>query len=518
MSRPEDSTKGPLRPSPRRTRYFLRLPLASLSGVFGSLALVALLGCATGSPFNQNFVEVLTPNFRVTSSLGEKPTRVLARDLEAFHSGVLSALGLNPSAQRNHPTQVIAFDGRGFSRPFAERGASASLIPTLDGPVLMIRAEGDIRERVDDELRHRYAHRILRDLSRADAPLWYEEGRAQVGGTVQQKEDVVIIGRSNEAFRRMLLDWRRDNLVEGLSRRSLAEATSAERERFDAESWATVHTLLFDSAKRGKGAAALNSVRVAFESSSPRRLETATAALGSESELTARIYTHLEEDRYRVDRLVVSGFTPEDLVVEPLAPAIARDRLAQLALDLERPALAAEYFERALRDRPDYAPALAGQVLADALLGRTQGLEERVAALEKSAEAEIETLSRLALALLAAAVDAEEVNLRSARLRSTRAIFERILGLDPGNIIASVGIGSSLLVEGEDFEAARKWFEAAQRESRGALGLDLLMARGAIQSGRPNSAKAHLVRALSRSHSRRIRKKARELLERVESP
>ena len=99
------------------------------------------LGCASSSPFNQAFVELRSPHFILTSSLGESATRALARDLEVFHAAVLEALGIPLGVHGEQPTRVVAFDGRGVSRPFAIRGQGASLVPGLDGLTLMVRTD-----------------------------------------------------------------------------------------------------------------------------------------------------------------------------------------------------------------------------------------------------------------------------------------------------------------------------------------------------------------------------------------
>jgi len=490
---------------------------SALAGLCAVLTFVGLFGCANSSPFNQKFVEVRTANFHVISSLGEEQTRVLARDLEVFHAGVMAALGLDPDLTRSRPTEVIAFDGRGLSRPFSVRGAGASLIPTIDGPVLMIRAVGGFRERVDPDTRHRYAHRILRDLSKAQAPLWYEEGRAQIAATIEQSGDVVLVGRSRGRHRRKLLDWRHQDLSGAMERHSLAHASDADRERFQARTWAIVHTLLFDSPKKRDGMRALDSVRRAFESDQPRQLLEATRALGEGSELTARIYAHLEEERHRVDRFQLGGLQLADFELQRVPPVVARDRLANLALDLGRPLLAAEYFERALRDRPDYPPSLAGLVLADALAGRADRIDERAEQVATHADSDAVASSRLGLALVVSAVDLPAGRERESRLHSARELLERSLQLEPGRSQARIGMGMSFLAAQDDPDRAREFFEAVQRERPGALELELWLARVQLQLGRPNGARSHLAVAISRSHSRLIRKAAEEMYEEIEA-
>lgn len=519
MSGVTDFMLGRRRVGTRRSGFWNRPGWSTLAGirVWVMVTLLGILACASNSPFNQTFVEVRTPNFHVTSSFDEQSTRALARDLEVFHAGVIVALGLDPDALRSRPTQVIAFDGRGVTRPFAERGAAASLVPTIDGPILMIRAAGGFSERIDPELRHRYAHRILRDLSRAPAPLWYEEGRAQVAGTIEQSGDVVVVGRSSAKFRRAILDWRNQDLTEAMERRSFAGASERERAEFESRAWAIVHTVLFDSASKRGGVAALRAVRVAFESNAPDRLLEATRALGASPALTERIYAHLEEDRHRVDRMQVTGIVLGDLELRPVAPVLARDRLAELALSLERPGLASEYFERALRDRPDHAPSIAGLVLADAAAGRADGIDERAAEVAAVAASDAVASSRLGMALVVSAARLPAGAARKDRLLAARALLERSLRLEPGRIEAQMGLGRSFLVAGDDPTRAAEWFETVRQQSPGALEVELWLARLQLQIGRPVAARAHADEALSRSHSRSIREAAREIIDEAEA-
>lgn len=163
--------------------------------VVACLILLAIgTGCASVSPWNQGFVEVVTPNFRVTSSFGEAAARSLALELETLHAGTLYALGLPPDGRLPNRTRVVAFDDRGFGRPFAIRGEPASWIPSVDAPILMIRAPGSFAERVTADLRNRYARRVLRALSRERPPLWYAEGRGYLASTIRVSGTIAEIG------------------------------------------------------------------------------------------------------------------------------------------------------------------------------------------------------------------------------------------------------------------------------------------------------------------------------------
>ena len=486
----------------------------------GVIALTS--GCASTSAFNQNFVEVRTPNFHITSSLGDGPTRDLVRDLEVFHAGVLFALGLDKEDRSAPATLVLAFDGRGAIRPFAVRGAAAYLVPATDAPLLVVRTTGGFRTRVDSELRHRYAHRVLRDRSLARLPVWYEEGRSQIARTVRVYPLGAEVGRIDPDFRARLLDWRRSDWREVLAVRDLSAELTPARERFAVRAWALLHMLLFDRSYRGN-TAVLDSVRRAFEAGDAGSLADRVADFGSNDELKARVYAHLERDEHRVGRMRVEGIPSADLVLSRLRPEIARDRLGGLALALGRPQVAREYFERALEVASDDPSALAGLALATARASESEETEALIKRAGSVAKGDADALARLGHAFVALAEGSESSDVRGDRLDSARQMFDASLTVDENHISALIGMGKSFLSSGgregtaEDSERARKSFERVKRLRPGALEVDLLLARAAHQSRRPRTALPYLGEVLSRSHSTELRNRAKQLFDSIQS-
>jgi hypothetical protein len=109
--------------------------------VFGAvLFALALAGCATVSPFNQDFLEFQTTHFDVVSSLGEDTTRDLARRLENFYAAAQVVLGVSLEGRGLERTRVVAFDGRSLDRPFAVRGKTAYFLSEPDHGSRIIRA------------------------------------------------------------------------------------------------------------------------------------------------------------------------------------------------------------------------------------------------------------------------------------------------------------------------------------------------------------------------------------------
>jgi hypothetical protein len=478
------------------------------------------LGCAAALPFRQDFVEVVTPNFHVTSSLGEAMTRALVRDLELFHAGVLHAVGLEAELAPRTRTRVVAFDGRGMSRPFAVRGASASLLPSIEGATLMIRAPGRFEERVDPELRHRYAHRVLRDHSRELPPLWYEEGRAQLASTIAIRAGEVEIGRVAAAHRARVLDWRRSDLAEILRVRQVARLSEADRALFESQSWALVHTLLLADASRRPGRSDLDRIRAAYRESADWARVSVVELLGTDDEaLTARVYGHLEGKKFRATRLRVETFDADALSLRPVPPSVANRRLAELALELMRWELADDYFGRVLREQPGDPLGLAGSALARARQGNFETLDDLAARARRSdastndgrapsSAAGRERAKRelwLGWAYLSQAAGAGSESVaaaaREAAEQAFRASLERSDESAEG-AAAWLGLAMTGLDRGEDADEVYRRLDQARRLQPGALRIRLAAARIAAKLGRETAAEAEAAQVISRSHWR----------------
>jgi len=468
-------------------------------------------GCASVSPWNQPFVEVRTPNFVVASSFGEEAALTLARELEAFHAGVLYAVGLAPDARLPNPTRVLAFDDRGFGRPFALRSEVAALLPGVDAPILVIRAPGDFAERVIPDVRHRYAHRVLRALSEERPPLWYAEGRARLASEIRVSGTVAEIGRAEAALGRQIMDWHRGDLAEVLDVTSLADRSLASRREFEAASWALVHTLLFDAPRKQPGRQALDRVRRAFEGARPGALRAATDRLGNRGALADRVYAHLSSERHRLDRVQVAGLEPDALDPRALAPADARRRLAELALVLDRPTLALEYLDRALEGEPEAPAARGRRALALARLGRHAEAMDLIRGIGNDVEAALPAGS----AAIRIALDIGDASLRREALDRGRefltGVTERTRARGRG--AAWVGIARSALVPGEDPKRATDALAAAARVAPGALEVDLVAAEVHVALGRERAARLRATEVLSRSHDERFHARARAFLE-----
>ncbi|MEZ4356932.1 MAG: hypothetical protein R3F16_25100 [Myxococcota bacterium] len=469
----------------RRTRFVLLLVAMVLSG------------CATSSPFNQTFVEVRTTHFVLTSSLGEDASLVLARDLETFHTALVATLDLGSALADRPPSHVFAFDGRSVDRPFSIAGEPAYVLPTVDDAIFVFRSGGDFAHRATADLRHDYAHRVLRDALPVPAPLWLEEGLAQLAGSITVHGGAAFVGDYVPELRQIVLDWRVEDLTEGFWREDLLDRSPAERRRFEARAWAVAHSLLFGQSPGHAADGSWARIRGALLRGDRAALDRGIDAIGlDDPAFSPGVYAHLERRKLAVRRMSLEGFRRDAVAVVALAPEEARTRLAELAVELGKPQLARGYYERALEADPGFARARAGLALVDAMEGRLAGLE---AALEGGG-ADTGTHLVLAEACRLAGLAASQPARRTAWLDRAREAAATSLVLDPASARARLTMAATHLVSEEDPARAAEWLASARALRRGALEIGLWQARLEAATGGVRAAAVAARELGSRSH------------------
>ncbi len=479
---------------------------------FGLLGTWLMAGCASLSPFNQEFVEIRTTHFHVMSSFGVAETQELARVLEFYHAGTLKALELGNESRGIEMTRVLAFDDRSLGRPFGVRGEDAFFLPTPESGIIVLRTSADWRQRATLELRLRYAHRLLRNLAAVRYPLWLEEGLAQFASTVDVRGREISIGAPIEQHTSVIRDWSRGSLSRLLKETDLTDYNPSAREDFDARSWALVHVLK----SAGRGARTRSKGLQRYTQQLERGVSGAQAidALGEDPETLAdQISEYVEKDRFRVERVLLEGWDPGGLELVPVSWARARVELAELALVLERLELAEEYFERALDAEPGNPRALVG--LARTRVDGFERAEELTRlALGEAGTADPSVLVRAGEFYAAGARQASlDESERLRRLEQARRLFLQSLRIEERGVEARLGLARTYLEEGEDAREGIRWVESARRLRPGSLDVELVSARLLVKQDLRGSARRRASDVVSRARSARLRKQGRELLD-----
>jgi len=484
--------------------------------IFGPVLIaLALAGCATVSPYNQDFLEVQTRHFDIVSSLGEEPTRELVRRLEEFYAAAQFVIGGPIGGKGLERTRVVAFDGRDLDRPFALPGKGAYFLTEPDRGSLIIPAGGGWDRRVPRELRHRVAHRLLRSQRPNLLPLWLEEGIAQVIGATQSYGAQVQVGMPIAPFVREVRDWK-NSLRSVIRARDLSETTRPSRDLFDARAWALVHMLRFGSEKRG-GVELLRAYLAELDRAGPRSPDREVQLFGGDPDtLGDRMFDYFSQNRYRVMLLdPPPASDPNSVELMPISRAHSRSVLARLALTIGKPKLARKYFERALELEPDRAEALVG--LAQAARDAFVEAESLLRRADPLARDDARLQAQIGDAYAAAVGEAEDAVERARRLSLAREHYRRSLSIDSLGIPARVGLGLTYLLAGEDASMGIEWLETAARLRPGSLEIELARARLALKRGRPTSARLRAREVISRSHDRVLIRRAREVLAEAQS-
>ncbi|MFO0688178.1 MAG: hypothetical protein U0900_05680 [Myxococcota bacterium] len=489
------------------------LALALLAG----LAAAWLAGCATRSPARQEYVEVRTENFVVTSSLEPDETLEFVRNLEFFHAGLRALLGQEHEIVRLAPTPVYVFDDRSFGRPFAVRTQTAYLVDAVEAPVLVFRGGRDFAARATPELRQRYAQRMLRDRAPVERPLWYEEGVSQLARTMDETPKGSRVGGIVPEFKLAVLTWKNAELLASLNRADLSEETRPERERYSARCWAIAHTLEFAGSPASATQTRLDAYRRALDSSGPDQLDRALEATGLDPEaLQKEIYKHLEARRPKVRLVELRGFDFDRLKAVPLSSAESKARLGELALLIDKVDLAEEHFELALKADPKNPRARIGRAVVAARSGDADVVEATFRSLELLADAPAEYHAAAGDAHLALARATDSVRARRDALALARESFEQGARGPTPSARAQLGMARTYVeVEGENAGEAIAWIDAARKTRPGSLELELWQARAEIGMGESRLARVRLRNVVSRTHDLDQEDAARALIESV---
>jgi tetratricopeptide (TPR) repeat protein len=478
-----------------------------------ALALALALACTTTPLHERDWLEVRTPHFEITSSLGEEETRRLARDAERFHAAIEFVMGVRLRAPAV-PTRIVAFDGRGFRRPLAVRGARSWFRTSPREALLVLRA-GDGFADATESLRHEYVHHVVRSHAGFGLPLWFDEGAAEFLSTVDVREEYVELGILREDHVRLLRGEHWMPLFRILEAEDLYGWGSRHRAQFAAGSWAFVHYLNFGPGDRSARQEQLaRYLQQLGEGAPPERAIRAGFGAGPD-ELDDALHRYVVGERFGS---VAVGIGPSQVGPFEAAP-LPRDeavaRLGWLAIAIERPETARELFERSVAADPRNARAHAGLGAAELLRGDFDAaIPHYGRALGVAPEDPVTQLDVGDYYLRRAGATAEPGE-RARFAALARQHYAKAGELDAALPASYLGYGETFLLEGEQPERGVDALARAGRMLPASVEVRLLEARVHARLGQRAAARRLALEVISRSHSEAARSEAREILDAV---
>jgi len=474
------------------------------------IAVAALfVGCATISPDRSAWVELATPHFDLSSALPPAKSVALAHDLELFRSSVELLAGVPlPSTIR---VRVLAFDDRSLSRAFDRRDMPAAafesgyFLESPAGATIVLRSGGGWQGDATIELRHQYAHYLLRNRGGTHLPSWYDEGMAWLAATIEVVHPHATLGQLPKRPMRILASSNWLPIQQVLDVAPSVEDSANRRNTLRAEAWAFVHDYHFHQIPPSKVGGRLRRILTG----GPPEWEAFRRSLDTDLDAREdRLRGYGRRDRW--NGIEIGKSTPS-VLAEPRAidRVESMTRLGWLALRLDRLTLAERYFRAALRTRTDHGAAWAGSITVAVRRGRWDEARRHLE------EAGMRNDHRLCIA--AARLDLEQTRAESLRdgARDTAIVRERLkICAEQGAATSEVQslIGDSHLVSG-DPASARASLERAQNALPSSLHIQLLRARQRGLEGDTGAMRTLAGAVATRTHDDALRRAAYALLE-----
>jgi len=410
------------------------------------------------------------------------------------------------------PTRIYAFDGRGFRRPFAVRGAPSSFLPSLRESVIVLRTGDGWQEDTTQSLRHEYVHYLLRNHGGFDQPLWFDEGSAEFLSTVRVSGDHGELGGFRQDHVRLLRDQPWVPLIRILRVRDLEGWESRKRAIFYAESWAFVHYLNFGLEKPGRGQAQLNRYfRLVASGTSHERAVREAFGVGPSS-LDRRLQRYVRGERFGA--VVIRFEQSEDLEApepRPLAQDEVVTRLGWLLISLGRAKPAQRYFEMAIAANPRNARAHAGLGAAEGLRGRRDAAVPHYGRALGIAPDDALNQLDVGAYYYDRAAETRNAEARAQFAALARRHFARSRELDDSLPEAYAMYGATFLLEGEETQRGLEPLEHASQMLPSSVEIKLLLARLYARLGRSMAARSLALAVYSRTHSEATRAEAQEI-------
>jgi tetratricopeptide (TPR) repeat protein len=339
----------------------------------------------------QQWAEMKSAHFVVTSNAGQSPTRTLAWQLEQIRSAI-SALFAWARADLDRPIAIYAVKDERSMRALApqyweDKGGIRPVSVWVSAPdqhYFGIRADVQVEDRdtINPHITAYYAYvsLVLQQSSDRPLPLWFSTGFAGVLSNTIVRDTHILFGPP--------IPWHLQHLREGIRMRLPAlmkvarlspEYTNAElRHRFDAQSWALVHFLIFSD----KGIRRPRLDQFIQLVSSGTDVDVAIReALGPLEQLERDFYNYINRSLFTYLRVNADASVErESFPARALSSSESAAALALFHVAMNRPAEARAAIEEA---RKEALPA--DSFVAEALLLEREGKrEEARAAFERA--------------------------------------------------------------------------------------------------------------------------------------
>jgi tetratricopeptide (TPR) repeat protein len=474
-----------------------------------------LAGCATKPLEDRDWFEARTPHFEIMSSLNHDDTLRLAHDAESFHAAVEWMLGTTLPASLV-PFRIIAYDGRGFSRPFDRRGVPGYFLSTLRGAAIVLRTGDGWEQDASESTLHDTVHYLFRNRAGYEHPLWFDEGSAEFLSTVAVDGRNVDVGRMRRDHVQLLRDEQWMPLTEILKVNDLEGWGPSRQQVFRAESWAFVHFLNFGFERPQSGRRQLADYFERIEQGATTEQAIDIAFGMSKRDLDRKLHKYTRNERMgsvgvRLRDDLLDG-TPE---LRPLPRAEVATRLGWLSLDLERSEQAQRFFEMALEDDPRAVRAHAGLGAADAMRGRWESAMPHFGHALGIAPDDALTQLDVGRFYHRRAIATGDAKQRSEFAALARSHYLKCSQLD-GTIPEPVAMyGATFLLAGEDATRAAKPLERAGEMLPSSPEIRLLLARFYAATRRTRTMRRVAVDVYSRSHDTKTRRAAEALMSEV---
>jgi tetratricopeptide (TPR) repeat protein len=350
---------------------------------------------APGVMAAEQWIEVKSAHFVVTSNAGQDSARTLAWQLEQIR-GAIAALWPWAKVDLNTPLAVVALKDENSMKALApayweRKGGvhpSSVWVGGADQQYLAIRTDVSANDKLNINpyvtSYFSYASLILGQSFEHELPLWFSRGLAGVLSNTIVRDAKLLIGPPIPWHLQRLRDVQRLRLPALIATRGSSPdfMTDEGQRTFDAESWAFVHFLMFGEAgarwpkfdQFAKLVAARTDPDTAFRE-----------ALGRPEDLETPFYNYISRNLFSFTQANIDvSVKPEGFTVRPLSPADAASRRALFHAAMNRPAEAHAAIEEARKADASSPESFVAEAL---LLDRDGKNDEAKTAFARAVEA-----------------------------------------------------------------------------------------------------------------------------------